>query len=511
MIFLKKIIFVFIFLKFFRLKTKYTLKDLNFRKIDFTNYKQTKSFIFKKDFFKLKNKNIHSFDFLNYSQSLGGKIGINLSKNSIINWNKINKNKINFPWVQDLTAKRLINIIYNFEFIDSSSTVNEKRTLEKIINIHMKRVIFDFNNKNITEISSYEIVANYLSLFLLNKISNNMINNLHIIINVHTDKMGMHKSYNVLEHAKYINNLNELKNIFLFFNYEIPKTVDDHILKMKSILNQYFHKDGTLPLFNGSNNNYTNLIFQSINKEEYLKSRVYPDNNNGIVFYSDKNKSIFFDTVQPNQERISSNLNAGTLSFEFSCLGEKIITNCGATESFGKNPEYLRYTAAHSTIVLQNTNISEIKENNPHIKFPQLVTFSKNDYGNGNTIFEGSHNGYLKKFNKIIKRKLKFNELENKLYGEDTIISVKNRNDKVIYHTRFHLNDKISYNFTNNKKSIILRTKLKQIWLFKSNTELIVEDSILVDNNKTIPTKQIVIKGVLNKNKQENKWLLEKI
>ena len=69
---------------------------------------------------------------------------------------------------------------------------------------------------------------------------------------------------------------------------------------------------------------------------------------------------------------ISSNLSAGTLSLELSGFGEKIFTNCGASENFGKNPEYLRYSAAHSTIILQNTNISEIKEDNPHIKFPPL-------------------------------------------------------------------------------------------------------------------------------------------
>ena len=39
---------------------------------------------------------------------------------------------------------------------------------------------------------------------------------------------------------------------------------------------------------------------------------------------------------------ISSNLSAGTLSIELSGFGEKIFTNCGASENFGKNPEYLR-------------------------------------------------------------------------------------------------------------------------------------------------------------------------
>ena len=49
------------------------------------------------------------------------------------------------------------------------------------------------------------------------------------------------------------------------------------------------------------------------------------------------------------------------------------------------------------------------------------------------------------------------------------------------------------------------------MWLFKSDNELIVEDSIIVDKNITLPTKQIVIKGISNKNKIIRKWSLEKI
>ena len=56
-----------------------------------------------------------------------------------------------------------------------------------------------------------------------------------------------------------------------------------------------------------------------------------------------------------------------------------------------------------------------------------------------------------------------------------------------------------------------MKTKLNNIWLFKSDTELIVEDSILVDNNNTKPIKQIVIKGIIVDNKTIRKWTLEKI
>ena len=129
---IRKIVFIYIIYRFKSYK-KLSFIDLNFRKANFTNYKQIKSFIFKENFYRLKNKNIHSFDFLNFSNKIGGKIGINLSKDSIFGWFKQNKNKLNFPWSEDLASKRLINLLYNYEYINSSSKLNDKRKLDNII------------------------------------------------------------------------------------------------------------------------------------------------------------------------------------------------------------------------------------------------------------------------------------------------------------------------------------------------------------------------------------------
>ena len=51
---------------------------------------------------------------------------------------------MNYPWSQDLTSKRLRNLLYNYEFINSSSNINESKMLNKIIYIHMRRVMYDF-------------------------------------------------------------------------------------------------------------------------------------------------------------------------------------------------------------------------------------------------------------------------------------------------------------------------------------------------------------------------------
>ncbi len=506
---IKKIIFIFVIYKF-KSNKNLSYNDLNFRKIDYTNYNQVKSFIFKKNFYKKNNKNVHSFDFLNFSNKLGGKIGINISKESIFEWFQINKNKLGFPWSEDLPSRRLINLLYNYEYINSLSNPKNKKKLDSIIYFHIQRVLFDFNNKKITQITSFDIIGYLLSCFIIKKINNKNIEYAKFVANNQIDKLGMHKSYNIFEHSKFINNLIEIKNIFLFFENKAASIFDELILKMTSVLNEYFHKDGSIPLFNGSNNIYTKEIFNSLIKQNFLKKRIFSNVDNGIAFYADKNKKVFFDVVQPNENIISSNLSAGTLSIELSGFGEKIFTNCGASENFGKNPEYLRYSAAHSTIILQNTNVSEIREGNPHIKFPQSVVFRK-EADTNKEVLEGSHNGYLNKFKKIIKRKLIINKDIDKLEGEDSLISYQKTDKRLVYHIRFHLAQGMVFNFTNNKRNIILKTSLNNIWLFKSDMELIVEDSIIVDNNRTKLTKQIVIKGILTDKKIIRKWSLQKI
>ena len=88
------------------------------------------------------------------------------------------------------------------------------------------------------------------------------------VLDAQVDDLGVHKSYNPLEQAKFINNINEIKNIFLYFNIKIPDKINFLILNMTSILNQYIHDDGSLALFNGANNDYQKQIIEMLNQEE---------------------------------------------------------------------------------------------------------------------------------------------------------------------------------------------------------------------------------------------------
>ena len=485
-------------------------KDLNFKQNDFTNYKLIKQYILKEKFINNTSIiDIHTFNFLIFFQKIGGKKGIDLSKKSIFNWFKKYKNYINFPWSKDLSAKRFLNIVYNYDFIYSTLTNKEIKKINEIVSFHRNRFLFDIFRKNNEDISSVELVALVLIKCINNEVDESILKKVEEVIESQTDEISMHKSYNILEHAKFINSLNEIKNILLFFKIKIPEKIFYMILAMTSLLSKYKHDDLSLPLFNGCNNNH-NILIENIKKAEpFLKTRNFKNFINGVALYKDNNKVVFFDVVQPTSYGYSEDLCAGSLSIEVSALKEKIITNCGGAEITGKNPAYLKYTAAHSTIVINNTNVTEIKEGERKKIFPKQVIFEQRE-DDDDIYLIGTHNSYLKNYGIICKRELHISKSKNLIKGEDTIISSKSNNEKTLYHIRFHMLPNSSSTITKNKKSVIIKTNKNNIWVFKTSLEVSIEKSIFVQNDVAKESKQIVISNTISSIKNKVLWSLEK-
>jgi uncharacterized heparinase superfamily protein len=492
-------------------KNYQNFKDLNFKQNDFINYKIIKHYVVKDNF--IKNVNIldgHMFNFLFFYQKLGGKKGIQLSKKNIFLWFKKFKYNKNFFWSNNYASKRFINLVYSYDFICSISNEKEIAQINKILNFHIKRITFELRIKNNDSISSSEILALVLIECCKNSLNTKINKKIDNFINIQIDENSMHKSYNILEHAKFLNNLIEIRNIFLFFKIEISQDFRNSILAMTSVLKTYQHTDKSLPLFNGCNNNHNSAIEKILEKEQFVKTQTFTKLKNGIAVYKDLKKILFFDVVQPSTFEIHKDLGAGSLAIEISAYGEKIITNCGGSEAGGKNPAYLKYSAAHSTIILDNTNISEIKEFGFSKDFVKKVNFeTKND--DNSLIFSGTHNGYLMNYKKICKRTLYINKNRELLRGEDTIISTQSIIKKNVFHIRFHLMPEISTTITENKKNVIIKTKKNNIWMFRSNKEMLIEKSIFVRNDIANETKQIVISGITSSLNTKVEWSLEKI
>ena len=122
-----------------------------------------------------------------------------------------------------------------------------------------------------------------------------------------------------------------------------------------------------------------------------------------------------------------------------------------------------------------------------------------------------SHDGYIKNFNKIVKREINIYKKIDKIVGKDIILNTKANSKNNTYAIRFHLMPHITCAISNNKKTVFIKTKKNQSWVFKSENTLSIEESIYIsDKNKIEQSKQIVINGIIKDKNITERWTLFK-
>ena len=499
-------------------KFKKEITNCDFTNINFDNINLAKNiFLTKKNVFyneyNEKGLDYHSFNWLNIAKKIGGAESISFSKNQIFLWQKNKYNFLSFSWGNEIVSKRLINLIYNFEFFAVSANKIEKKKLLQII----FKNYFVLNLKNTFDKKEYnqtiEIQKSLLLFKLIYHINyESVVDSIkkHLIKNI--DSNGVHISMNPSYQAEYINNLFEIKNMLLFFQKEVPDEIEFQIINMTSSLIKFFHKDNSLAFLNGSNNANKLKIKKICELSKDIKARDLHKIDNGIAIFENKNLKLFLDVGKPNVELLSKNLHSGTLGIEVSFEKEKIITNCGSFEKRGlKKLNYLRFSAAHSTIILNNTNISELSEKKSYKRVPKNVLFESNKKNNS-IILHGNHDGYKKNFNKIVSRKLIVSEDNNYLLGEDSIISTKINNQEILYDIRFHLTPFCKASLTMGKNTVLIKTPINNSYKFESSSNLTLKDSVYIEDGKKIEkTTQIVISGLANSFKKNINWKISKL
>ena len=490
--------------------------NYDFQNINFEDIEEARNILFSKKFYNnkltdLKNYSYHCFNWLIAAKKIGGAESISISKKQIFNWRKKKYSKNSYIWDSEVLIKRTTNLLYNYDFYAVSSNADEKKYFHNLIYEHflILETIIRFKKTKDIRIDFIKLII------LLRLIYSKEINSILKILDTHIkqviDNNGYHKSYNPSQQAEFINQLHEIKNIFLFFSIDSYKKLNDQLLNISSAFNNFFHKDASIALFNGSNN----LNISKYHKINQIIKDIKPKKLNkiinGLCIYNDKNKKIFFDVVKPSNQQINQKLHSGTFSFEMSYKNEKIITNCGSIEKrFGDKPEYLRYSAAHSTLVINNTNISELSKNS-YKRVPKKIYFDYHE-DDEKIIWTSSHDGYHINFGRIVKRKIIISKKEDKIFGEDIILPSKFNSKKLIYNIHFHLTPICSGLLTNNKKSVLIKTSKGQSWIFSSVNPITLEDSIYINNGKKIEqTKQIVITDYSDSSKRKENWLIEKV
>ena len=70
------------------------------------------------------------------AKKIGGSKSITISKKQIINWCNKKYSKNLFVWSPKVTAKRVVNLIYNYDFYAISSDKYDKKKFHRLIFEH---------------------------------------------------------------------------------------------------------------------------------------------------------------------------------------------------------------------------------------------------------------------------------------------------------------------------------------------------------------------------------------
>jgi uncharacterized heparinase superfamily protein len=215
---------------------------------------------------------------------------------------------------------------------------------------------------------------------------------------------------------------------------------------------------------------------------------------------------VVFDAAPPPPQKAAGQGSASTLAFEFSDGAQRLVVNCGGpgplpTDLPDELVEALRTTAAHSTLVLADTNSTNILADGSLGKGVEDVSIDRHE-DNDSSRLEASHDGYVRPFGMVHKRSLMLGNDGKDLRGADQLQPKgrKKIRESAPYAARFHLAPSVDPTITADGMGAILRSKGAPPWNFRCRGgNLAIEESLWIDGRgQAQPTNQLVILGEIS-------------
>ncbi|WP_310496649.1 heparinase II/III-family protein, partial [Sandarakinorhabdus sp.] len=215
---------------------------------------------------------------------------------------------------------------------------------------------------------------------------------------------------------------------------------------------------------------------------------------------------LVIDAGPPPAPRMAGIGHTGTLAFEMSDGPDRLVTNCGGSRGLpaplaGPLAAGLCTTAAHSTLVIADTNSTRIRDDGTLGAGVSEVAVQLRTSEAGQWL-DASHDGYARRFGMLVRRRLFLSPDGQDLRGEDVIEPVPGkllrRSDRD-FDIRFHLGPGVSATPTADGAGALIKLPHGKVWAFKvrfdaAGGQVSIEPSLWVDQAGTIQkTQQLVI------------------
>ena len=431
-------------------------------------------------------------------------------------WMDNNIRYSNKVWDLNVLSKRVISWISNTKLTYEDGKETYKEKFNYLIRKQVNHLKFEIDRSNIIEDKVIGCVAIILT-GLGYKDKNFLAYGFKLlskIIQVSFDSEGFPKSRSFRQLIFYLKYFILVRELLKETNNDIPEYLDETIYYLGQGYNLFCQNKNISNLFNG-NHEIKNETF-----DKYLEIHGYKFNCKlneigGYALLKDNKSQIIMDLGRPPEKKFSQNYQSGTLSFEFSYLNNKIITNSGY---FQKEKHQLnsisRSSIAHSTLVIDDSSI--VNFNNgiygyKYVKKNFNIIRKKVIKDTNKWILQAAHDSYKKKYNIIHERQIEFFTKKFHLRGKD-IIEMKDKNLSYNFEIRFHLHPKIKATKTIDNRSILLEIDDSGWKFMAENNTIDVETGLYFGKkNSYLENQNIFISGKIKNEMQVINWEIKKI
>ena len=318
---------------------------------------------------------------------------------------------------------------------------------------------------------------------------------------------GSHLSRSPGRQLAILEALIDIRAVLTSASLEVPVTLRNAIDRMAPMVRFLRHGDGALACFHGGGRPDPAHVSRVLTRSDAQGrapqrapyARFERVDANGLT--------VILDGGPPPSGNHDDDAHAGMMSLEISVDGQRLFVNCGAGP--GTDPEWreaLRTTAAHSTLVVDDTNSCELTP----AGIGRRVENVECDRGerDDNIWISSSHDGYEPRFGLTHRRRLYIDGTTTDLRGEDIVVGA----NAEPFAVRFHLHPAVQATMDTEPGAVILMMPNGNRWRLRTDRGIDIEDSVYWQDDTGIArSKQIVIADRTTGEATPVKWRLHRV
>ncbi|MGO8914797.1 MAG: heparinase II/III family protein [Stellaceae bacterium] len=288
---------------------------------------------------------------------------------------------------------------------------------------------------------------------------------------------------------------------------EVPPALQSAIDRAAPMLRFFRHGDGALALFNGADEETAETVERVLAHAEARGRAPHSAPHVGFQRLQAGRSLVIVDTGAPPAPGLDSDAHAGTLSFEMSHGRERLIVNCGAYH--GPDAQWravARASAAHSTLVVADTNSAEIRAGGGLGRKPGQVRCERAEQDGAQWI-AASHDGYVPLFGLTHHRQLFLSADGEDLRGEDRLSGPAGHG----FVLRFHLHPAVQASLTQDGGTALLRLASGVGWRLRAQGAVMsLAESIYLGGGEPRKSQQLLLDGHVGTGGATVKWALRR-